>query len=54
MYREMMRLKKNVTDSSLSEIVSYILLNKQGAGKFPTDAEIKNQFQNGDFYNGRL
>lgn len=51
MYREMMRLKKNATDSSLSEIVNYILLNKQGAGKFPTDAEIENQFQNGDFYN---
>ena len=51
MYREMMRLKKNTKDSSLSEIVNYILLNKQGSGKFPTDDEIKNQFQNGDFYN---
>ena len=51
MYREMMRLKKNATDSSLGEIVSYILLNKQGAASFPTDDEIKNQFQNGDFYN---
>lgn len=51
MYREMMRLKKNAIDASLSEIVSYILLNKQGAAGFPNDDEIKNQFQNGDFYN---
>lgn len=50
MYREMMRLKKNSSTSKLSEIVNYILLSKQGSGKFPTDDEIKNQFQNGDFY----
>lgn len=51
MYREMMRLKKNSDDDfSLSEIVNYILLNKQGTGRFPTNDEIKERFKNGDFY----
>lgn len=51
MYREMVRLKKNTAKVSLDEIVNYILLSKQGSGKFSTDDEIRNQFQNGDFYN---
>ena len=47
-YSDIKKLRKN--DEPYSEILAYLLLNRRGGGRFPSDIEFREAFQTKDFY----
>lgn len=50
LYRDMKQLTNNDSNVSLSQIISYILLNEPKNARFPQDDEVENAFLQNDFY----